>query len=300
MADVKLSVIVVCLNSSDVREACLKALEAQAHLNSMEILAVGHWGEKHFGTDASLSWRERFPTVHWLSVSAETTIPKMRTYAILQSCGEIVALLEDDCIVPDGWVLNVMRAHAGTDQIIGGAIVPGNYHRLLDWAVYFCEYGRFMPLFSGSQNALPGNHVTYQKTILSAFKSGEGFYEVFFHDAWQRSGGKLIADPKLAVTNINRWSLRHVTNIPFHHGRAFSGMRSANFSPWRKGLYTILSLALPIVKAGRLATVILNRKQYQTQFFFSLPWIMIFLSSWSFGELLGYAAGPGRSPEQWR
>lgn len=303
MANVKLSVIVVCLNSSDVREVCLDALEAQAHLDSAEILAVGHWGteEKQLGLNGDhLSLSERFPTVRWLSVSAETTIPQMRTYAILQSCGEIAALLEDDCIIPEGWIQNVVNAHTRADSIIGGAIAPGKYSRWLDWAVYFCEYGRFMPPLSGPQNALPGNHVTYQKAVLPALESSQGFYEVFFHDAWRSSGGQLIADPKLMIMNVNHWSLRHVTNAPFHHGRAFAGMRAQSFPIWRRGLYTVLSLALPIIKAARLAGVVFKRKQYQVQFFLSLSWIMIFLSSWSFGELLGYAAGPGRSTEQWR
>lgn len=281
----------------------MDALEAQAHLSNTEILAVGHWGEgeKHPGLDGdSLSWSERFPTVRWLSVSPETTIPQMRTYGILQSRGEIVALLEDDCVVSEGWLPEVIQAHAGVYLIIGGAIAPGNYRRFLDWAVYFCEYGRFMSPFSGAQNALPGNHVTYRKIALPTLVSEEGFYEVFFHDTWQRSGGQLIADPEIVVININHWSLRHITTLPFHHGRAFAGMRSRSFPSWRKGLYTVLSLALPMVKAARLAAVLSNRQQYQVQFFLSLPWIMIFLVSWSLGELLGYAAGPGRSPEQWR
>jgi hypothetical protein len=303
MADIKLSVIVVCLNSSDVRDVCLRALDAQTHLDRVEILAVGHWGmeEKQLGLNGDhLSSREQFPTVRWLSVSTETTIPQMRTYAILQSCGEIVALLEDDCVISEGWIQNVVNAHTRADSIVGGAIAPEKYRRLLDWAVYFCEYGRFMPPFSGPQNALPGNHVTYQKTVLPSLESGQGFYEVFFHDAWRSSGGQLIADPKIVVTNVNHWSLRHVTSVPFHHGRAFAGMRAQSFPVWRRGLYTVLSLALPMLKATRLAAVVFNRQQYQVQFFLSLPWTMIFLSSWSLGELLGYAAGPGRSPEQWR
>lgn len=302
MANSRLSVIVVCLNSSDVRVVCLDALEAQANLSSTEILAVGHWGkeEKYPGFDhGSLSPRERFPNVRWLSVSDETTVPQMRTCAIQQSRGDIVALLEDDCVVLDGWLSKVVQVHAGDRLIIGGAIAPGKYRRLLDWAVYFCEYARFMPPFSGAQNALPGNHVAYKKSVLSVVKSGEGFYEVFFHDAWQRSGGQLIADPELVVKNVNHWSFRHITNVPFHHGRAFAGMRSGSFSIWLKSLYAILSLALPMVKAARLAAVVSNRRQYQVQFFLSLPWIIIFLISWSLGELWGYVAGPGRSLEHW-
>jgi len=303
MTNIKLSVIVVCLNPANVREACLDALQAQVRVGDMEVLAVGHWsdGEKQLDPEGDFSSpTERFPVVKWLSVPAETTIPQMRTYAILRSYGEIVALLEDDCVVSKNWVQEIMQTQAGLEQIVGGPVAPGKYRYLLDWALYFCEYGRFMPPFYGPQNALPGNNVAYKKIALPSLSLGDGFYEVFFHDAWMRLGKQLIADPKLEVTNVNHWSLRHVTNMPFHHGRAFAGMRSCNFALWQKGLYTILSFALPVIKATRLATVVFTRKQYRTQFLLSLPWSLIFLSSWSLGELVGYAAGPGHSAEQWR
>ena len=299
----KLSVIVVCLNSSDVRNACLSALVSQLDAGNTEVLAVGHWGIEEKQTtfpSENLLQSERFSSVRWLSALVESTVPHMRTQAILQSRGEIVALLEDDCVVSNGWLSEVMHAHVGDDPIIGGAIVPGNYRRLLDWAVYFCEYARFMPPFSGLQNALPGNNVSYKRTALPSLNSGDGFYEVFFHDQWLSSGGRLIANPNMTVANINHWSVRHITSIPFHHGRAFAGMRSARFSPWRRSVYSILSLALPVIKVFRLIAVVYNRQTYQTQFLLSLPLILIFLVSWSLGELVGYAAGPGRSAEQWR
>jgi hypothetical protein len=244
--------------------------------------------------------RQRFPEVCWLPVAAQTTVPQMRTCGILHSQGEIIALLEDDCVVPEGWCLAVIQAHEGPHAAVGGAIAPDNYRRWLDWAVYFCEYARFMPPFLGLKAALPGNHVTYKRAALPPFEAGQGFYEVFFHAAWLKSGGQLFADPALVVTNINHWSQRHITRLPFHHGRAFAGMRAAGFPAWRRGMYALLSAALPALKAARLSAEVISRRRYGSQFFLSIPWIMIFLTSWSLGEFLGYAAGPGGSAEQWR
>lgn len=299
----KLSIIVVCLNSPDVREACLKALDSQVDSGSVEILAVGHWSsdEQRVNPDDEFgSPGGRFPTVRWLSASKDSTVPQMRTQAILQSHGEIVALLEDDCVVSEDWSSEVVRAHIADHAIIGGAIAPGTYHRRLDWAIYFCEYARFMPPFSGNQNALPGNNVSYKKHALPALNPGDGFYEVFFHEQWRDSGGQLIADQNITVTNVNHWSTRHLTNIPFHHGRAFAGMRSARFSAGRKIVYFLLSPVLPAVKAVRLAAIVYSRRKYRTQFILSLPLIMIFLVSWSIGEFVGYSTGPGQSAGQWR
>lgn len=296
MADLELSVIVICLNSTALLAECLSALSDQATSPNTEILAVGHWT----ATGDQPVEIQRFTTVHWISVPGDTTVPQMRTCGILQSRGKIVALLEDDCLVSPGWRQAVAKAHAWSHPAIGGAIAPGKYRRLLDWAVYFCEYARFMPPFSGEKNALPGNHVSYKREFLTDLKEGEGFYEVFLHNSWVKSGIRLIADPTLVVTNINTWSLRHVTGMPFHHGRAFAAMRAAEFTGWRKGMFALLSAALPVVKAARLAREVAGRRRYLQQFIFSLPWTMVFLTSWSIGELFGYIAGPGKSIEEWR
>jgi hypothetical protein len=299
----KLSVIVVCLNSVQVRESCLVALTDQVHPDSTEILAVGHWGVDEGQQDSNkenFQLCQRFPNVRWLSVSAQTTVPQMRTYGILQSQGEIVGLLEDDCVVAEDWCMAVLRAHEGPHAAIGGAILPGNYRLLLDWAIYFCEYARFMPPFSGIKSALPGNHVTYKRTVLPQLESGQGFYEVFLHDDWLKAGRQLIADPALVVKNVNQWSLRHITRVPFHHGRAFAGMRAASFPIWRRCLYVVFSIVLPALKVTRLATEVARRRRYGVEFCLSVPWIMIFLTSWSVGELWGYTVGPGHSPDEWR
>lgn len=302
MADPKFSVIVVCLNSPDVRKACLDALIGQSHMSNAEVLVVGksQIGDELPGIGDDRFPKNGLPEVRWLSVSPETTVPQMRARGILQSRGEVVVLIEDDCVAPEGWLLGLARAHEGESPIIGGAIAPDAYRRWLDWAVYFCEFARFMPPFFGAQDALPGNHVSYKKTALTKYEFGDGFYEVFFHAAWQSAGGSLTADPNLVIVNINRWSLRHLTNVPFHHGRAFAAMRSVSFPLWRKSLYALLSPALPVVKLFRLASVVIRRRRYRLQFLLSLLWIMLFLISWSLGEMVGYVAGAGSSPAQWR
>lgn len=292
----KLSVVIVCLNNLIVLDRCLAALTAQARSCDMEILAVGRWD----GEQSVRDLRLRYPAVVWLSVPDTYTVPLMRTQGITHSQGEVIALLEDDCVVNDGWCQAVMRAHQRAYDAIGGPIEPGNYQRRLDWAIYFCEYARFMSPFSGRVSALPGNNVSYKRGLLSQVREDEGFYEVFFHWQLQQAGKTLWAEPGLAVSNVNHWSWRHVSAVPCHHGRAFAGMRALNFAQGRRCLYAGLSLALPLVKTIRVAREVIARKRYIQQFFFALPWILLFMLNWSLGEFRGYLLGAGNSAEQWR
>lgn len=292
----RLSIIVVCLNSSRVLSKALAAIAPQVATDDVEALVVGRWDERP--EDAAL--RSRYRALTWVAAPAASTVPQLRTLGIQQSRGDIVALLEDDCVVPATWCRAVICAHEASSPAIGGAIAPGDDYARLDWAVYFCEYGRFMPPFSGVVSALPGNNVTYKRSILCDAGGDAGFQDVFFHWRLQQAKIDLIADPNLAVSNVNHWSLRHVTAVPFHHGRAFAAKRSAGFSRQRRLLYGGLTVALPAVKVARVAREVLSRRRYVQPFVRSLPWTLLFLTLWAGGESAGYVFGAGDSASRWK
>lgn len=292
----RLSVIVVCLNKIEVLQRCLAALAGQRSGVSMEILAVGRWND---GQDVA-ALRAHYPDIHWLAAPGAHTVPLMRTWGIRHSRGEIIALLEDDCVVAEGWCAEVIAAHQSDLVAIGGPVEPGNYQEYRDWGVYFCEYVRFMAPLSGVVPALPGNNVSYKRHILPNLQEQEGFYDVFFHWQLQQSGKSLFADSNLVVHNINHWPVFQLTAVPFHHGKAFAGMRAARFGAARRCLYFGLALGLPLLKTGRVAAEILGRKRYLRQFFLSAPWIFLFMICWSWGECCGYLAGAGDSADRWR
>ncbi len=291
-----LSVIVVSFNSAAILARCLAALWPQIEPDEVTVLVVGRWPDDQPPHDLC----SRFPWVQWLAAPAEATIPQMRSRGIECSQGDIVALLEDDCVVTESWRREVILVHQSPYPAIGGPIEPGDYGKGLDWGVYFCEYGRFMRPYSGIVSALPGNNVTYKRNALEKVDMREGFYEVFIHEQWQQAGQKLLADDKLAVHNINIWSGKNVTTVPYHHGRAFAGMRLSDQPVWRRLLYAVLAIGLPVIQIARLLRVILARQRYRSVFIKSLPWITLFYICWAVGEWMGYLFGSGKSASQWR
>lgn len=308
-----LSIIVVSFNEQDILTRCLEQVVAQARPGQTEILVIGRWDKSH------LPRQRQFPHVRWLTAPAGTTIPHMRLTALQQSQGQRIALLEDDCLVSDEWVKTLLaldgrrttedRASPNPSSvlrppsIIGGPIDPDTYPKLCDWGVYFCEFGRFMAPFNGIVPFLPGNNVAYTRDVVDeilAGKNEDGFYEVFFHDEWVRSGRELFSHPHLTITNINRWSQAHVTRIPFHHGRGFGALRTTNQPLWRRIPYAGLTLLLPPLQVLRMIRHITKRQRHLSKLFLSLPWITLFYTSWAMGELLGYLWGAGNSKTQWR
>jgi len=290
----------VSFNRLDVLTQCLDALTAQAAGLDVEVIVVRDAGHQ----DTS-DVKSRFSHVRWIDPPARATVPEMRQLGMRACQGDIVALLEDDCVVDPAWCLAVIEAHASDDAAIGGAVEPGRYGRALDWAVYFCEYGRFMLPLRPQANialALAGDHVTYKRAALHETLSdlADGFIDMFVHTSWANARVPMRTEETLVVRNVNSWSLRHVTMVPYHHGRAFAGERFSGRSAWFRAVMTCLAPALPPLKIGRVVADAMSRKRYRWRLLYALPWIVVFMTSWSLGEAIGCASGPGASLSQWR
>ncbi|MBA2260862.1 MAG: glycosyltransferase [Acidobacteria bacterium] len=298
----QLSAVVVAFNGGRVLTECLEALTTDSVPDRVEILVVYDPAGSVGLATASLG--ARFPKVHWLGVRSPATVPRLRAHGMAAARGDVIALLEDDCVVERGWCEAAIAAHNTEHLVIGGAVEPGPYKRALDWAVYFCEYGRFtLPLQHGMNIvlALAANNVTYKRTALARVPSSDdGFYDMFVHAAWERAGVPMRTDRTLVVRNVNAWSLAHVTSVPYHHGRAFAGHRAAGRSgPWRAAI-GLLALGLPILKLGRIVSGTASRKRLAGRLLQALPWMVVFNTSWSLGEAVGYVRGPGDSATRWR
>lgn len=298
--ELKLSAIVISINSPGVLKRCIAALKNQTAQDELEIIIVRNQDKVN---DEYTSIKSGFNGINWVTAPASCTVPQMRCMGISESHGEIVALLEDDCIVDDNWKSAVLTAHKQDFIAIGGAVEPGNYSKHLDWAVYFCEYIRFMlPLPHNNVDALAGNNVSYKRIPLLEITgdlSDSGFYDVFIHWQIKKAGQTLKTDSSVIVYNINSWSWRHVLNVPFNHGRGFAAMRVEQKKNWQKIFYAVIALLLPLIQICRIFVHLVNRRRYLLKFFQALPWITMFSISWSAGELVGYLSGPGHSLQQW-
>lgn len=293
----KLSVIVVSLNDINVLAQCLAALRDQVLATGAELLVV----RRSLPQDpAWTALRHAHPHVAWIDAPADATIPQQRGLGIRRSLGEIVGLLEDDCAANGGWCAAAIAAHEGRYNAVGGPIEPGNYTHGLDWAVFFCEFGRFLPPQQGVAGVLPGTNVTYRRRALETVDMAQGLYEVFLHQQWQAAGQQLLAEPGLLVKNVNHWSASKVLKGAYHHGRTFAAMRVAETRGPRRFLYGALSPLLPLVQTLRVVRLVFARKRYRPALVRALPWIVAFTGSWAWGELHGYWLGPGISARQWQ
>jgi glycosyltransferase involved in cell wall biosynthesis len=289
----RLSIIIISLNGVALLEKCLQALLSQPSPGPIECLVVIRRLPEEVASLQAL-----WPQVRWLHAPVGETIPRMRSLGIQASQGERIVLLEDDCVVNGSWLQAVLDDRLDAYSAVGGPIDPRRYQTRLDWCIYFCEYARFMSPFDGEVRYLPGNNVAYNKLALGKLDSQDGFYEVFLHEQWLKDGKKIYAHPGMLVQNENHWSARFAMRVPFQYGRAFAGLRFQSKSVRMRLVYALLSFLMPVVRSGRTVQIVLQRRRFVSEMVGALPWILVFNSYWSAGELMGYLFGPGASA--WR
>jgi hypothetical protein len=294
-------VVVVSFCTRDILERCLEALTTHAAAADVELVVV-RAVDAH-GRATVEAARHLFAQAVFTHVPAGTSVPRMRALGIEASRGEIVALLEDDCVVQPGWLEAALALAASPHVALAGAVEPGEYVRRLDWAVYFCEYARFMlPVPTGGSPPLPGNNMVSRRAALMqpAVRIDGGFQEVFAQSQWLQAGRTTGGSNQMVVKNVNRWPSRQLTAVPFHHGRAYAANRFADRPVAVRLPFALMTIVLPFVKVARLLRETTSRRRLTGRLCQAMPCMLLFTASWSLGEAIGCLAGPGRSAGEWQ
>lgn len=297
MAIPNLSIIIASINGKSYLAECLRALRQQTGHVSAEIIVADC-----VGPSVTDYVRREHPDVHLIPFSERKSVPELRSAGILASCGDIVAITEDHCLPTPDWYTSIWRAHAQhPEPAIGGAVDNAATDRLIDWAVYFCEYSNYIsPVPSGIVHDLPGPNVSYKRSALTALRDliEKGYWETFLHWRLESQGQQLRSDPSIRVLHKKHFRFEAFLAERFHYARAFAGTRIESISPPRRLFYTIFSLFLPPLLIVRIGRRVWSRGQHLDKFVRALPIILLFMLAWAAGEFVGYIIGPGESALQ--
>ena len=273
---------------------CVASFVCQPDADSIEVVVATS------AEDEALSNLSRsFPNARVLRVAERRSIPELRAIGLLDARGAILAMTEDHCVARADWVESVLRAHDSSEHVaIGGSVENGATERTIDWAVYFCEYGRHMaPIAAGPTVDLPGPNVSYKREALDQFRDllSPATWEPLWHWRLQERGFTLVADPSLVVYHCKNFTFGGFMRERYHYSRSFAGHRVAGTSLGRRALFLAGTPLLPPLVLGRIVRRVWPKGRHRGAFLRSLPYITLFALSWAAGEFMGYAFGEGRS-----
>jgi glycosyltransferase involved in cell wall biosynthesis len=291
------SVVIAAWNGVSLLRDCLLSLEKQIETGGTEVIVVSN-----FETGVSES-KKQFPFAKHIVLSEKTTVPKLRARGILEARGEIVALLEDFCTFDCKWREEIEKAHEKPYSIVGGAVENFSGATALDWAVYFYDYGKYMPpVTSGVTDTLSGMNVSYKREVLDSLRENyeNGFFEFFIHEELKRRGHELYLTQSAVIFHRKNYNLKRIS-VQFHHqARSFAARRVNCFPLSKRFSFLLASLTLPILLPARILSRTINKKRHFKELIKSVPFLMILMSVWAYGEFCGYLSGEGNSGKEWK
>jgi glycosyltransferase involved in cell wall biosynthesis len=291
------SVVIAAWNGVSLLRDCLLSLEKQIEKGGAEVIVVSNY---EMGISES---RKRFPFAKHIVLSEKTTVPELRARGILEARGEIVALLEDFCTFDCNWRGEIEKAYEQPYSIVGGAVENSSGATALDWAVYFYDYGKYMlPVNSGVTDALSGMNVSYKREVLDPLRENyeNGFFEFFIHEELKRRKHQLYLMPSAVIFHNKNYDLKRISVQFYHQARSFAARRVVGFPLSKRFSFLLASLTLPILLPARVALRTVSKKRHFKELIKSLPFLMILMSVWAFGEFCGYLYGEGSSGKEWK
>lgn len=293
----EISVVIASINGWPYLASCLAALQRQQGAIMAEVIVADC-----VGASVTEPLKAAYPEVRLIAFDQPRSVPDLRAAGMLAAQGSIIAITEDHCIPDEHWYTAISAAHARfPEPAIGGAVDNAATRRIIDWAVYFCEYSAFIsPVPAAIVHDLPGPNVSYKRSALGILADlvQDGYWETFLHWRLESQNLQLRSEPSIRVLHRKHFEFRSFLNERFHYARAFAGTRNEFMSPLRRLIYLCGSPLLPPLMLWRIGQRVWQRQRHLPAFICALPPIFIFTLAWAAGELVGYAIGPGDSALQ--
>jgi hypothetical protein len=283
--------------TSDLQR-CLRALQAQTFKGPLQIIVP-----YDDPCVAVTSLQNEFPQVRFVHAAGLDTAAAragasrehhdtLRTIGLRDAEGEVIILTEDHAHAAVTWCAELL---AGLERhpkaaAMGGA-VECDSDRLLNWAVWFCDFGRYQnPLPEGPAEFVSDSNVAYRREALTAVAGAwqQDYHETAVHWAMQAAGYTLCNTPRAVVWQARGGlSLGEALHERYVWARSFAGTRARMIGA-RRFVLAVLTPLLPLVMTGRLAMTAFQRGRWIGRFLACLPLILLLQTWWAVGELVGY------------
>jgi len=289
----KFSVIIASVNGLPTIAECLSALETRRGDFDVEIVVVD--AAKDNTAEYIIV---NFPRVKLIRLDERRGIPEMRAIGMREARGDYLIITEDHCIAPKDWFEKFSQAHEAGYRVVGGAVENGSRTRLIDWAVFLCEYSSFMPPISGGEaEFVAGNNVSYERSVIEQIDESikNDFWEYFLQAEMRRKNVKFLSAPSIIVNHKKEFGFFYFLAQRFHYSRSFAAMRRRKSTTFQQILYLLYTPLAPFHLTWRIIANIRRKKRYRKEFLLSFPFLAIFMCSYAAGEFAGQLFGSGDS-----
>ena len=291
----KVSVVIASGAGGEFLHRCLASLKEQAAAQGAEVIVVDRVGAKVEPWARAIRAEGPRPSV-----------PEMRRQGALAAQNEIVAVIEEHCTAPPGWIAAIAGAFEAERSsnppvvAIGGPILDADFDRVRDWVVYFSEYHNYLPPWpAGDRYLLNGANIAYRRSALVAHEAelATGYWEVVLHPRLAAEG-RLVAVPAMGARHTGPFDYGYYLEQRYLLSRVWGGTQRAKASLAKRLVYLVAAPIFPFLLLARIAARVLASGKLLGRFLAALPLLVPVAVAYVWGEWLGYLLGPGNALER--
>ena len=249
------SVIVPCYNSEQTIRRCLTALLAQQTSVSYDVIVV----DSSVDQTPHIVGRE-FPSVQLIHLGRRTFAGAARNVGARATKAPFCLMIDSDCVAQPDLIERMIARHLEAEYAaVGGSLRNGTPNSLSGWTGYLLEFKEFIPTAPKRlEKTVPTANVTYRREALER----HGYFD---EDMWlaedvllnwkmHAKGERILFDPQIEVTHLNRTGWRRVLSYQVSLGRCSAEARRRGGMPGDVLLRHPAFIALmPFVRWARAA-----------------------------------------------
>lgn len=286
MSTAELSVVVASVNGLPYVDACLTSL-SQSCPEATVIVA----DSTDDATRVHLA--QRWPGVELLTFDEPKTVPELRAAGIFAARTPYVAVIEDHCVIRNGWAGTILDAHHAGHSVVGGPI-RNVEPRIRDWAAFLFEYSGYVePAERGATTDLPGMNVSYDSRAIAAIEDllRAGKWESWLHERLLAKEFTLYREPEAVIEHAKDFGVGEFCAQRFHYARAYAAMRNGDLGVARRAVYAAGSPLLVPLLLRRVVRNVRLKQRHQRELVLALPLLVLYCVATAAGEVSGYLFG---------
>jgi GT2 family glycosyltransferase len=281
-----LTVIVPCYNSERTIRDCLKAIIGQRTSIEFEVIVVDSSSDQ----TAEIVQRE-FPSARLIRLTERAFAGVARNVGIRASHAAYCLMIDSDCVAEPDLIDRAMARHREDDYAaVGGSLANGTPESISGTIGYLIEFKEFMPSApTRLVTSVPTANVTYRREVLERYGCfDEDMWlaeDILLHWQMHQAGERILFDPAIKVTHLNKTGWRQVLGYQISLGRLSAVARRRGSLPG--GILVRVPLLVMLMPAARLVRAFrwFGAHDQKVLGRFLLIWPMYLLASafWSIG-----------------
>jgi len=293
-----LSFILVVGDQRERAGHALGSILRQEGIERAEVLVFDAGAESHSPVAGC-----NHPAVQLLPRTRSSAFGELRAEGVRRARADLVAFLEDHCVLSPGFLKVILEAFQGPWSAVGGKCLNANPGVGASNLMAVTNYGMWMGTVTKGEVALvPGNNSAYRRAALLAY--GPKMVPLLTTDMvlqlrLRADGHRFLLDPAARFGHLSEVSLYSAAGAMFHYHRCMGQARAAalGWSTLRTVKYLVQSAAIPWVRTWR--TVRLSTGQLGRSLGWALrhvPAMLFLFHAAALGQVLGLVFGAGLSP----